>query len=443
MNDNATPYWMDGKTVSERKFCEYFVEKHNLIYYGENFFDSNGILEEVVLQKMITDEIKPYVDKNIALQVEKIMKAMKMLYVVTEINKDIYTVCFANGNYNLKEDLFTDSKEITPNRLAVNYNPNAKAPEKWFAFLRELFNEDDIRTVQQYLGYCMIPTTIGQFMLLLIGEGGEGKSVIGNIIKAIFGNSCARMKISTLVNIRFALSMLENRLVMNDDDMQMAALKETDLIKNLITNEGKMVMEKKHGAFHEGDIYARIIAFANGTLDALYDKSEGFRRRQLIISVKRKNPDRKDNKMLSQEIIEDELEGIALWMIEGLKDLISNKFEFYISENTLRNLHEIRKNDNNIILFLESKDYLCFGKDETSTTKALYRVYCQWCDDNFYDPCKSSSFEKKFKKAAEKYGIYPKTVHTLGDKDARGYIGVSVRLDPGRVLIRNDINTNE
>ncbi len=278
---NTTPYWMDGKSVSERLFCEYFKEKHNLIYYGGNFFDENGIMNETILQKMVTDEVKDYVDKNIALQIDKIMKALKALYVVTDIKKDIDTVCFANGDYNIKDNSFTTETEITPNRLAVNYNPSAPSPEKWLRFLDELFYEEDIRTIRQYLGYCMIPTTIGQFMLLIIGKGGEGKSVIGNVIEAVFGNSSARMKISTLVSNRFALAMLENKLVMNDDDMQLAALKETDLIKNLITNEGKMVMENKHGPFHEGDIYARVIAFANGTLDALYDKSEGYRRRQL------------------------------------------------------------------------------------------------------------------------------------------------------------------
>lgn len=434
---STTPYWMDGKSVSERLFCEYFKEKHNLIYYGGNFFDENGIMNETILQKMVTDEVKDYVDKNIALQIDKIMKALKALYVVTDIKKDIDTVCFANGDYNIKDNSFTTETEITPNRLAVNYNPSAPSPEKWLRFLDELFYEEDIRTIRQYLGYCMIPTTIGQFMLLIIGKGGEGKSVIGNVIEAVFGNSSARMKISTLVSNRFALAMLENKLVMNDDDMQLAALKETDLIKNLITNEGKMVMENKHGPFHEGDIYARVIAFANGTLDALYDKSEGYRRRQLIIRVKDKSPDRVDNKLLSKEIIEEELEGIVLWMLEGLKDLSDNKFNFHISDRTLKNLHEIRKNDNNIILFLESENYICYGSDETSTTKAFYATYCKWCDDNFYEPYKTKRFEKEFKEAGLSFGLTEKHVKTLEGKYVRGYVGASVRLNPGAELIES------
>ena len=50
--------------------------------------------------------------------------------------------------------------------------------------------------------------------------------------------------------------------------------------------------------------------------------------------------------------------------------------------------HELRRNDNNIILFLESENYLCFGSNQTSTTAALYNTYQVWCEDNFYEPFK-------------------------------------------------------
>ena len=438
INENTKPTWMDGRTVCERMFCEYFTEKHNLIYYGGNFFDENGILSEILLSKMVAEEVKDYVDKNLAMQVEKIMKAFKLLYVVTEIKKDTDVVCFANGNYNLKDGTFSESHEITPNRIAVSYNPDAKKPEKWLKFLDDLFYPEDIITVQQYLGYCMIPTSEGQYYLTLIGEGGEGKSIVGNIATAVFGCSCTKLKLSTLMEGKFSLPMIENKLLMIDDDMQMAALKETDVFKSFITNDGKMIMEGKHKALYEGDVYARLLAFSNGNIEALYDKSEAFRRRQLVINVKPKDPDRVDNKTLSREICNEELEGIALWMLEGLKRVKENGYHFDVSERTRKNMQELKKNDNNIILFLESENYLCFGHDQTSTTKAIYYAYCQWCDDNFYEAFKKSTFEKKFRKVAEKFGIKPKTVHTLEGKDARGYEGVSIRLNLGERLIKGN-----
>ena len=55
------------------------------------------------------------------------------------------------------------------------------------AFLSELLGPEDIPALQEYLGYCLIPSTKGQKMLMLIGKGGEGKSRIGVVMNAIFG----------------------------------------------------------------------------------------------------------------------------------------------------------------------------------------------------------------------------------------------------------------
>ena len=431
MNDNDTPFWMTGKKVSEKKFCDWFTKKHELIFYGGNFFDENGIVDDTVLRKMITREIEDWVEKDLAMQVDKIVRAMRLLTVITEISRDINVVHLHNGDYIIDTGAFEQRTEITPNRLTVNYNPYAPKPEKFLEYMSALFDKTDIPTVQEFLGYCLIPTSMCQYMLLLIGEGGEGKSVLGQILMKMFGNSATKTKVSTLVSNRFALANLENKLIMLDDDMQMAALRETDLIKEIITNEGKMLMENKNCPFHEGDVYARIIAFSNGVLDALFDKSEAFRRRQLVINVLPKDPGRVDDRLLSQKL-ESEAEGILLWMIEGLKRLRSNGFNFTISERTLKNLHDLRRNDNNIILFLESENYLCFGPDQTSTTKAIYRVYKQWCEDNFYDPFKEKTFSNQLAKLAKHYGMEPCNRIPVGHgKFNRGYRGVSVRLDPG------------
>ena len=57
--------------------------------------------------------------------------------------------------------------------------PEASNPERWLTFLHELLDDADIPTLQEYLGYCLIPSTKGQKMMLIVGKGGEGKSRIG------------------------------------------------------------------------------------------------------------------------------------------------------------------------------------------------------------------------------------------------------------------------
>ena len=64
----------------------------------------------------------------------------------------------ANGIYFL-DGHFEPKKVFCNNRLSVSYNPAAPKPLRWLQFLSELLEEDDILTLQEYLGYCLIPST--------------------------------------------------------------------------------------------------------------------------------------------------------------------------------------------------------------------------------------------------------------------------------------------
>ena len=95
------------------------------------------------------------------------------------------------------------------------------------------------------MGYCLIPTTKAQKMLMIIGQGGEGKSRIGSVLRAIFGDSMANGSLAKVETNRFARADLENVLVMVDDDMKMEALPQTNYLKLIITADLPLDLEKK------------------------------------------------------------------------------------------------------------------------------------------------------------------------------------------------------
>ena len=45
----------------------------------------------------------------------------------------------------------------------------------WLRFLSELLYPEDIPTLQEFIGYCLIPSNKGQRMMVIKGNGGEGK----------------------------------------------------------------------------------------------------------------------------------------------------------------------------------------------------------------------------------------------------------------------------
>ena len=57
--------------------------------------------------------------------------------------------------------------------------------EVYLSLIHILLYPEDIPTFQEYIGYCLIPSTKGQRMMILKGEGGEGKSQIGPVLACV------------------------------------------------------------------------------------------------------------------------------------------------------------------------------------------------------------------------------------------------------------------
>ena len=140
---------------------------------------------------------------------------------------------------------------------------------------------------------------------------------------------------------------------MIDDDMRMEALKQTNYVKSIVTAQDKMDLEKKGKQSYQGWMYARLLAFSNGDLQSLYDRSDGFYRRQLILTTKEKPAARKDDPDIAEKMC-CELEGIFLWAFEGLQRLVRNQFRFSESERAKGNRNVVKQDANNVILFMDS-----------------------------------------------------------------------------------------
>lgn len=76
--------------------------------------------------------------------------------------------------------------------------------------------------------------------------------------------------------------------------MRMEALRQTNYVKSIVTAQGQMDLERKGKQSYQGWMYARLLAFSNGDLQALYDRSDGFYRRQLVLTTREKSQSRVD-----------------------------------------------------------------------------------------------------------------------------------------------------
>ncbi len=392
-------------------------------YIGTIFYDIDGRLSEQKLSKEIMGYIQPYVKYNVSVKIKRLIDLLKIKCGEDKLPVQEDRIHFANGTYHLEDGTFTE-KEFCSNRLEVNYNPDAKEPKQWLEFLNQLLDPEDIVTLQEFMGYCFVPTTKAQCMLMLIGNGGEGKSRIGLVMRNILGDNMNVCSISKLATNPYCPADQEGKLLMVDDDVKMEALSETNMLKDIITMEDKMDLEKKKVQSYQGYLYVRIMAFGNGSLNSLYDKSEGFYRRQIIIVVKDKDPGRIDDTNLSKKL-KAESEGIALWCLEGSKKLAADDFHFTVSDKAKMTLEYSKREGDNILEFLDSEGYIYFQEDAEISAKELYEIYVDWCVDNCEKARAQNSFAKAFKVHAEKRGLeYQKNMKLSDGKLARGYKGL-------------------
>ena len=138
-----------------------------------------------------------------------------------------------------------------------------------------------------------------------------------------------------------------------------------------------MDLERKGEQSYQGQMYVRFLAFSNGDLESLYDHSDGFYRRQLILSVKKKPLDREDDPFLADKLC-DESEGIFLWCLEGLRRLQANNFRFTESSQTKANREDARREADNVLLFLRSEGYIDRLSSEVQHLK-IERQHGQTC----------------------------------------------------------------
>lgn len=417
------PDWAGVKAINEQAFCRYFDQAYHMVYTEGNFYSCNGLEREELVQKLIYDCISPYYCTGMNKKVNSLTDVLKRELWQYSLEEQENLVHCSNGTYVVGDNIL-DYSRICRCRLPVSYNPRAPRPQRWLAFLDELLEPEDVLTLQEFFGYCLLPINYAQKMLMIIGKGGEGKSRVGVVASRLFGDTMVNGSLSKLEKSPFSRADLQNRLLMVDDDLQLEALTTTGNIKTIITAEQPVDLERKGVQSYQGKLFCRLMAFGNGNLRSLHDRSHGFFRRQIILTAKPRPENRVDEPLLAK-ILCRELEGILLWAIAGLERLMGNDFQFTISAAAANNLRQAMADSNNTVEFMKAQGYHRFDPLGMITCRRLYECYEDWCADNMLRPLSSKSFVSALIAEQETYGIrYSNHVPGGNDREVRGFRGI-------------------
>lgn len=431
---SPAPVWWNGKKIDTTLFCEEYLKNHDLRSINGTFFTPDGYCPADKLRYAVYDEIKQYV-RNYAIQTAaNIVENLKAEAKTDELMISENVLNLRDGTLDITrpEDL-TDEKRFCRNRLPVTVNADGKRPVHWLRFVNDLLEPDDIPALQEYMGYCLVPTTKAQKMLLIIGNGGEGKSRIGVVMRYLLGDNMNNGSIPKLENNAFARADLEHKLLMVDDDMRLEHLPTTNNLKALITAEGPMDLEKKGVQSYQGVMYCRLMAFSNGYLRSSNDDSWGFFRRQLILMTKPRPENRIDDPFLSDKLYR-ERDAIFLWALEGLFRLRRNNYQFTMSVRSKAAVRTAMDEANNVLSFMRSQGSFTFDPEGEISSKALYNIYRMWCEDNAEPPLDQRKVISYVRSHCHEYGL-TYTMVQYQYKRVRGFKGMK----PGLATPRNPV----
>ena len=425
------PIWFDGTNINEALFCDEFLNSRKIIFANGAFFTPDGrVTDDLPLRGEIYEELKCCAVNNIPRKITNILEVMKLAAHIGDFVPEADRIHLANGTLKLDGSFTEGRPNIVRSRLPVAYRPDAPAPARWLSFLDGLLYTEDIPTLQEFIGYCLIPSNKGQRMMVIKGNGGEGKSQIGAVLGALLGSNMKDGSIGKISENRFARADLEHILLCVDDDMRMEALRQTNYVKSIVTAQGKMDLERKGKQSYQGWMFARLLAFSNGDLQALYDRSDGFYRRQLVLTTKEKPVGRADDPDLAEKM-KAEAEGIFLWAFEGLQRLVANNFKFSESDRIRENREAVKRDNNNIFDFMESEGYIRCKADASISSKDFYEIYRMWCEENSLAPLKARSFSDAMIANAGRFNLeHCNNITNSAGRRVWGFMGVEAVARP-------------
>jgi len=283
-------------------------------------------------------------------------------------------------------------------KIPVKYDPNVK-PGKIVEIIKQILKPEDIQVFQEWLGYNLwVFDYSTQKALMLVGEGGNGKSTLLNLIIALLGRENVSAKsLHELESDPYAKAYLFGKIANIYPDLPETDLKSTGTFKML--TGGDIIESRKlyEGPFSFYNI-AKLSFSCNKVPYVRYDDSDAFFRRWIIVETPYKfEGTGREVKGIANELIknEKEMSGFLNWALEGLQRLKNQSWHFSYGKSweETRDEYIIRSNP-----YKAFKTY-CTLLDPNSETKKdeIFEAYVEFCNLHKLVAVSYDTFYKNFK----------------------------------------------
>jgi P4 family phage/plasmid primase-like protien len=267
--------------------------------------------------------------------------------------------------------------------LPYRHEPQARG-DAWLAVLQRNLEGDAerIALLQEFFGYCLARTTDAQACLILVGEGGNGKSVILAALRAVLGgDNCATVPLEHFGQ-RFAMAQTLGKLVNICPEVGELDKTAEGTLKGYVSGDPLFFERKGKDGFSAAPSARLVIATNN--IPRFADKTEGLWRRLLILPFDVTIPPAERRAGMDKEgywTASGELPGMLNWALEGLRRLRAHGWRFTIPAACRAAVAEHRLESDPARAFL-SERFVADPEAEPAVAGDLYQDYKWYCDAN-------------------------------------------------------------
>lgn len=406
------------KKRTQQEIARAFAETHHggqlAAFNGQVVAYAGGswspLLEDLHIKQPLLKIMGP---EATASSTSSVTELIKILYARSPDTFDRNTslICLNNGTLDpTKEELLRHSHEhYLTNKVDITYDSGAECP-LWLQTLGEIFAPDTdkaekIQFLQEFIGYCLVPSTVHSEFLWMVGAGGNGKSLILSIITALIGK--ANISYAQIENLdkAFVRADLQGKLVNISAEMSASATQSDSYLK-AVTSGDVIQAERKFKDQFSFRPYCRIIGATN-TLPRLLDHSDGFTRRAVIMRFNRQFKEAEKDVSREAKLVK-ELPGILNWALAGLRNL-STRGGYVKPVSSVAELNEYRINSDPVRQFADEHLITTTEKAKWTGGDALYQKYREWSLENGFQYLASNTFASRleavgFKKVRSNIG---------------------------------------
>ena len=393
------------------KVASYLIKKYNfatvretdvIYYYNGKIYDSKNAIS--IIKEETEKQIKECTRAD---KLEVIDKIKSLTYKeIAAFDSDPNLITVENGIYNISTMELTPhtptnlSKVLIPCSFIENVLGISET--KFWKYLISTctvngkLDEDMSDDILELMASCFVKNKVDEKSFILLGNGDNGKSVLLLLLNSMLGkDNVSNIALQDLVSNPFAAARLDGKLANIYTDLKSTALKNEEKIKNLSSGEPMHVEHKYQDGF-DMVTYAKLI-FSCNQFPKVYDQSDGFFRRWIIIQFRRKfalgDPDRDEK--LKEKLINNQDEKNLIFsylMIMSEKLLRTGKFRYPLGHAEIRKLWNA--NADPLYHFIEN--CIIETEDSKKTKRETYKFYEQWCYDHGVVPLGKGQFGKVF-----------------------------------------------